>query len=80
MSNIHEPGEWPRDFTEVTMTVLKTPKVSKCGERRPLSLIAYTTKTVAGYLEEVLKEKSRMCLQKISLDVEEERKLEMQKR
>jgi len=62
-NTIYNTGEWPKDFTEVTMIALKKKtKDTKCSD-----------------LEEGLKIKLRMCLEKISLDLEEEKELGMQK-
>jgi hypothetical protein len=45
---IYETGEWPKDFTEVTMIALKMkPQATKCSEHRTISLIAHTAKIVA---------------------------------
>jgi hypothetical protein len=43
-----------------------------------ISLITHTAKIVAKILKEGLKEKLRMYLEKISLDLEEEKELGMQ--
>ena len=44
----YEMGEWPKDFTEVTMIVLKKkPQATKCSDYRTISLIAHTAKIVA---------------------------------
>ena len=33
INTIHETGEWPKDFTEVTMIVLKKkPQATKCSD------------------------------------------------
>jgi hypothetical protein len=43
-----ETGEWPKDFTEVTMIALKKkPQATKCSDHRTISLIAHTGKIVA---------------------------------
>jgi hypothetical protein len=47
-NDIYESGEWPKDFTEVTMVALKTkPKARKCTDHRIISLIAHVAKVVA---------------------------------
>ena len=47
INNVHETGEWPKDFTEVTIIALKmNKKVAKCSNHRTVSLIAHTAKTV----------------------------------
>jgi hypothetical protein len=48
INNIYKSGEWPKDFTEVTMVALKKkPKARKCTEHRTISLIAHVAKVVA---------------------------------
>ena len=48
---IYETGEWPKDFTEVTMIALKKkPQATKCSDHRSISLIAHTAKIVAKIL------------------------------
>jgi len=48
-SNIHETGEWYKDFTEVTLIALrKKPKATKCSNHHTISLIAHTVKIVRG--------------------------------
>ena len=47
----YETGEWPKDFTEVTMIALKKKThATKCDENYTMSLIAYTAKRVAKLL------------------------------
>ena len=42
LNYIHENGEWPKYFTEVTMTALnKKPKATKCYNHDTISLIAH---------------------------------------
>ena len=43
----YETGEWPKDFTEITMIALKKPQAKKCSDYRTISLIAHTAKIVA---------------------------------
>jgi hypothetical protein len=38
INNIYETGEWPKDFTEVTMIALKTPQATKCSDHCTISL------------------------------------------
>ena len=48
INTIHETGEWPNDFTEVTMIALKkNPQATKCSDHRTISLIAHTAKIIA---------------------------------
>jgi len=49
---IYETGEWPKDFTEVTMIALtKDPQATKCSDHRTISIIAHT----ATILEKTLR-------------------------
>jgi hypothetical protein len=51
IKTIHETGEWPKDFTEVTMIALKTkPQATKFIDHRTISLTAHTAKIVAKIL------------------------------
>jgi hypothetical protein len=72
INTIYETGEWPKDFTEVTMIALKKkPRVTKCSDHSTISLIAHTAKIVAKILrrrmekkiEDVLGE-DQFCIQK----------------
>ena len=75
---IYETGEWPKDFTEVTMIVLKKkPQATKCSDHRTISLISHTAKIIATILRRRIERKLRMYLEKISLDLEEEKELGM---
>ena len=78
-NTIYNTGEWPQDFTEVTMIALKKKtKATKCSDYRTISLTAHTAKLIAKILGEGLKRKLRMCLEKINLDLEQEKELGMQ--
>jgi Reverse transcriptase (RNA-dependent DNA polymerase). len=47
-NNIHETGEWPKDFTEVTVIALKkNSKATKFCDHCTISLVAHTAKTAA---------------------------------
>ena len=51
INTIYKTGEWPKDFTEVTMIALKKkPQATKCSDRSTISLITHTTKIVAKIL------------------------------
>ena len=51
INTLYETGEWPKDFTEVTMIALKKkPQATKCSDHRTISLIAYTAKIVTKIL------------------------------
>jgi hypothetical protein len=45
INDVHETGEWPKNFTEVTIIALKkNKKVAKFSNHRTVSLIAHTEK------------------------------------
>ena len=51
INTIYETGEWLKDFTEVTMIVLKKrTHVTKSSDHRTISLIAHTAKIIAEIL------------------------------
>jgi hypothetical protein len=51
INNIYESGEWPKDFTEVTMVALKKkPKARKCTDLRTVSLTAHAAKVMASVI------------------------------
>jgi len=78
INTIYETGEWPKDFTEVTMIDFKKkPQATKCSDHRTISLIAHTAKMVARKVTG-LKRKLRMYSEKISLDLKEEKEIGMQ--
>jgi hypothetical protein len=48
-NTMYNNGEWPQDFTEVTVIVLmKKTKTSKCSDYRTISLIAHIAKIIAN--------------------------------
>jgi hypothetical protein len=54
VNTIYETGEWPKDFTEVTMIALKKkPQATKCSDLRTISLIVHTAKIVAKVLKKI---------------------------
>jgi len=58
ISTIYESGEWPKDFTEVTMIVLnKKTQATKCLDHRTISLISHTTKIIAKILRRGIERK-----------------------
>ena len=78
INTIYETGEWPKDFTEITVIALKKKiQSTKFSDHRTISLIAHTANIIENHLEG-LKGKLRMYLEKISLDLEEEKELGMQ--
>ena len=47
INDIYEIGEWPKDFTEVTVIALKKkPNATKCGHHHTISLTAHPAKSV----------------------------------
>jgi len=51
INTIYKTGEWPKDFTEVTMFALKKKtQATKCSDHRTISLIAHTAKIIAKIL------------------------------
>ena len=79
INSTHENGEWPKDFTEVTMIALKKKtQATKCSDHRTISLIAHAAKIIARILRRRIERKIEDVLGVISLDLEEEKELGMQ--
>jgi len=58
INTIYETEEWPKDFTEVTMTALKKKtRVTKCNDHRTINLIAHTAKIRAKILRRTIERK-----------------------
>ena len=58
INTIYETGEWPKDFTEVTMIALKKkPQATKCSNHRTISLIANTVKILSKTLRRRIEKK-----------------------
>jgi hypothetical protein len=58
INTIYETGEWPKDFTEVTIIALKKkPQATKCSDHYTISLIAHTAKIVAKILRRRIEKK-----------------------
>jgi hypothetical protein len=58
INTIYETGEWPKDFTEVTVIALKKkPQATKCSDHRTISIIELTAKIVAKILRRRIKKK-----------------------
>jgi len=58
INTIYETGEWPKDFTEVTMIALKkNTQATKCSDHRTISLISHTTKIIAKILRRRIERK-----------------------
>jgi hypothetical protein len=69
INNIYESGEWPKDFTEVTMVALKKkPKARKCTDHHTISLIAHEANVIRRRSEKG----------KISLDLEKESEMQLE--
>jgi hypothetical protein len=63
INTIYENGEWPKDFTEVTMIALKKkPQATKCSNHRTISLIAHTARIVAKILKKRIEKKIEVVL------------------
>ena len=63
INTIYGTGEWPKDFTEVTMIALKKkPQATKCSDHCTISLIAHTAKIVAKILRRRTKNKTEDIL------------------
>ena len=57
-NNIYNTGEWPQDFTEVTMIALKKKtKATKCSDYHTISLTAHTAKIIAKMLRRRIEKK-----------------------
>jgi hypothetical protein len=74
INTTHETGEWPKDFTEVTVIVLKKPQATKCSYHSTVSLIAHTAKILRRRIERKIED----VLGEDSLDIQEEKELGMQ--
>jgi hypothetical protein len=54
INSMYVTGEWPRDFSEVTMIALKKkPKATKCSDHRTISIIAQAAKIVLRILRRI---------------------------
>jgi len=64
INTIYETGEWPKDFTEVTMIALKNKtQATKCSDHRTISLIVHTAKIVAKILRRRIERKIETVLE-----------------
>ena len=58
INTIYETGQWPIDFTDVTMfAIKKKPQATKCSDHRTITLIANTAKIVAKILRRRIEKK-----------------------
>jgi hypothetical protein len=79
INNVYETGEWPKEFTGITMVALKTtPKARKCTDHRTISLIAHAAKVVASVIRRRSEKKIEDVLGEDQLGLEKEKELEMQ--
>ena len=63
IDTIHETGEWPKDFTEVTVIALeKKPQATKCSDHRTIGLIAHTAKIVTKIFRRKFERKIKSVL------------------
>ena len=63
INNLYETGEWPKDFTEVTMIALKKKtQATKCSDHRTISLIAHTAKIITKILRRRIERKIEAVL------------------
>ena len=56
INTIYEIGEWPEDFTEVTMIALKKPQATKCSDHSTISLITHTAKILRRRIEKKIED------------------------
>jgi hypothetical protein len=57
INSIFVTGQWPRDFTEVTIIALKKPKATKYSHHCTISLTAHTAKILARTLGRMIERK-----------------------
>jgi hypothetical protein len=57
INSIYVTGEWPKEFTEVTIIALKKPKATKCSDHCTISLIAHTANIAARILKRRIERK-----------------------
>ena len=63
INTIYETGEWPKDFTEITMIALKKKtQATKCSDHRTISLTAHTAKIIAKILRRRIERKIEAVL------------------
>ena len=76
IKKIYKNGKLPKDFTEVTMIALeKKPIATKCSDHHTVSLITHTAKRVAIILRSRIERKLSKYVEKISLNIEQEKEL-----
>ena len=58
--DMHEKGEWPKDFTRIAMIPLpKKPNATECGDYRTISLIPHASKIVLKILTKRIESKAK---------------------
>ena len=58
INTIYETGEWPKDFTEVTIIALKKKtQAIKCSDHRTINLIAHTAKIITKIIRRRIERK-----------------------
>ena len=58
INTIYETGQWPKDFTEVTMIALKNKtQTTTCSDHRTISLISHTAMIIAKLLRRRIERK-----------------------
>ena len=63
INTIYENGEWPKDFTEVTMIALKKKtQTTKCSDHHTISLISHTAKIIANIVRRRIERKIKDVL------------------
>jgi len=63
INTVYETGEWPKDFTEVTMIAFKKKtQATKCSDHRKIGLIAHTAKIIAKILRRRIERKTEAVL------------------
>ena len=69
INTIYETGEWPKDFTDVTIIVLKKKtQAAKCSDHYTISLIVHTAKIIAKILRRRIERKIEVVLAEDQLE------------
>ena len=69
INTIYKTGEWPKDFTELTMIALKKKRqATKCSNHRIISLITHTAKIIAKILRRRIERKIEVVLAEDQLE------------
>ena len=63
LKTLYETGQWPKDFTEVTMIALKKKtQTTKCSDHRTITFISHTAKIIAKILRRRIERKNEDVL------------------